>query len=252
MRYIFLALIFSFSILYADFLDDDMDGVENSYDKCPNTPFFELVDKYGCTVKKLKLKTSAKYSILFGYFYATDDIKQKSYFMDLSFYYKNISGYIESSRYSIDTESGQDDSTIALFYHYKNIVKYTFGAGAYLPTDNQADNKTDYFTSLKLSYTIDNYDVYISYKKTFMKDPQTVDTNTYTTGLGYTVNNKLYTSVSYQQNNSIYEKDLTLKYLSFYMDYYLKNNLYISTSYSKALNTQSIDKSYSLSLGYDF
>ena len=35
--------------------DRDLDGVPDRYDRCPNTPFFALVNKNGCTVKKLKL-----------------------------------------------------------------------------------------------------------------------------------------------------------------------------------------------------
>jgi hypothetical protein len=35
--------------------DQDMDGVPDRYDRCPETPFFALVNKEGCTVKKLKV-----------------------------------------------------------------------------------------------------------------------------------------------------------------------------------------------------
>ncbi len=32
-------------------LDSDNDGVADIYDKCKNTPFLELVDSKGCSVK---------------------------------------------------------------------------------------------------------------------------------------------------------------------------------------------------------
>ena len=32
-------------------MDKDNDGVLDSYDKCPNTPFTELVDADGCPLK---------------------------------------------------------------------------------------------------------------------------------------------------------------------------------------------------------
>ena len=35
--------------------DRDMDGVADRYDQCPNTPFFALVNKKGCTVRKIKV-----------------------------------------------------------------------------------------------------------------------------------------------------------------------------------------------------
>ena len=35
--------------------DRDMDGVVDRYDRCPHTPFFALVNKNGCTIKKIHL-----------------------------------------------------------------------------------------------------------------------------------------------------------------------------------------------------
>jgi hypothetical protein len=35
--------------------DRDLDGVPDRYDRCPHTPFFALVNKKGCMVKRLKV-----------------------------------------------------------------------------------------------------------------------------------------------------------------------------------------------------
>ena len=35
--------------------DRDMDGVIDKYDRCPHTPFFAIVNKKGCTVKRLHI-----------------------------------------------------------------------------------------------------------------------------------------------------------------------------------------------------
>ncbi len=43
--------------------DRDMDGVIDRYDRCPNTPFFALVNKNGCTVKQLKVSKKRKREI---------------------------------------------------------------------------------------------------------------------------------------------------------------------------------------------
>ena len=40
----------------AGFKDKDMDGIADSRDKCLHTPFFDLVDSKGCTVKTLAVK----------------------------------------------------------------------------------------------------------------------------------------------------------------------------------------------------
>jgi hypothetical protein len=41
--------------LKADYQDRDMDGVIDRYDRCPHTPFFALVNKKGCMIKKIKI-----------------------------------------------------------------------------------------------------------------------------------------------------------------------------------------------------
>ncbi len=35
--------------------DRDMDGVVDRYDRCPHTPFFALVNRHGCTIKRLNV-----------------------------------------------------------------------------------------------------------------------------------------------------------------------------------------------------
>ncbi len=41
----------------SSFVDSDTDGVPDKRDKCLSTPFFDLVDSSGCTVKTLAVKT---------------------------------------------------------------------------------------------------------------------------------------------------------------------------------------------------
>jgi len=38
------------------FKDSDMDGVIDKRDRCKHTPFFDQVDRRGCTVKTLVVK----------------------------------------------------------------------------------------------------------------------------------------------------------------------------------------------------
>lgn len=45
-------MLFSVLFLYG-YVDSDLDGVDDSVDKCPNTPFSDLVDESGCTIKSL-------------------------------------------------------------------------------------------------------------------------------------------------------------------------------------------------------
>jgi len=59
-RRVLLLLILIVFNLYG-YTDTDLDGVDDSIDKCPNTPFTDLVDKNGCSIKSLvKNKKSKK------------------------------------------------------------------------------------------------------------------------------------------------------------------------------------------------
>ncbi len=52
-----LILIFSLGLFANNgFKDKDMDGIADKRDMCLHTPFFDLVDSKGCTVKTLAVK----------------------------------------------------------------------------------------------------------------------------------------------------------------------------------------------------
>ncbi len=50
-----LIMLLSAFFLYG-YVDSDLDGVDDSVDKCPNTPFSDLVNESGCTIKSLVKK----------------------------------------------------------------------------------------------------------------------------------------------------------------------------------------------------
>ena len=250
MNYKYLLLFLLITNLKAEFIDSDLDGVEDSKDKCPNTPLFVLVNKDGCGVKNLK-EDNVTYSLSLGYFYSKDTTSYSSTYLNFSFSYKNFSGFIENSKYS-STTSGLDDTTIALYYTLNKKLIYTIGVGAYLPTNSDIkNNKTDPFISLKIAYIYKNFDTYILYQKTFMQDSNSYNSNLYTFNIGYNFTKKLYTSISYQQSDSIYQKEQTSKSINLFLSYYIKDNIFINTSYSKGLNSYT-NNSFSFAIGYDF
>ncbi len=51
-----LLLLTLHSIASNSFKDSDMDGVIDKRDRCKHTPFFDLVDRRGCTIKTLVVK----------------------------------------------------------------------------------------------------------------------------------------------------------------------------------------------------
>ena len=55
-------IIILFLTLFLFAQDSDMDGVDDKFDKCPNTPFLALVDKNGCQIKKIYTTTFTIYT----------------------------------------------------------------------------------------------------------------------------------------------------------------------------------------------
>jgi hypothetical protein len=249
-----LAIFLLLTILNAKFIDSDLDGVEDSLDKCPNSKLFDIVDKNGCTVRNLltdKKLNKINYSLSLGYFYSKDTTINKSYSLNFSINYNNFSAFIEASKYNIENESGIDDTTIALFYTFKSIFNYTIGAGVYLPTNKIKNNKTDFFTKIKVSYNYKAFDSYISYQKIFTKDENSSNIDSYSFALGYNINEKTYTSISYTYNK-IKSTNENSQYLSLFINYYINDNVYISSTYTKGLNSNSVKQSYYFNVGYDF
>jgi hypothetical protein len=78
--------ILAFSILLAanlayGYSDNDLDGIEDRYDRCPNTPFDAKVDKYGCTVKKTDTNIVNKgLTLRIGTTYRTDDVYDNNFY----------------------------------------------------------------------------------------------------------------------------------------------------------------------------
>ncbi len=252
---IVFSILFCVAFLKADFIDDDMDGVSNKLDQCPNTPFMALVDKNGCVTKKIDFEKDKSLDISIGYYHAKidDTYSQNSKSINLIYSYDKYTFILNSSRYDINqVGSGQDDTTIGAFYTFDNSIYSQIGMGVYLPTSDTVDNKTDYFIRAKFLYSKEQFDTTFSYTRTFMKDIGTVDANSYIVSFGYSFSNKFYSSLSYNSSDSIYTDSGRLNYLSLYLEYYLTDDIYISTTYSDGQSSDASDYSYSFDIGYKF
>lgn len=248
---LFICVLF----LQADFIDDDMDGVENSSDQCPNTPFMALVDKNGCITKKLEFTPNKSLDISIGYYHAKidDTYSQNSKSINLIYNYDKYTFILNTSRYDINqVGSGQDDTTIGAFYTFDSYIYSQIGVGAYLPTSDTSDNKIDYFVRAKFLYTKELFDTTFSYTKTFMKDVNTIDTNSYILSFGYSFSDKFYSSLSYSSSDSIYANSGKLDYLSLYLEYYFTDDIYLAATYSDGKTSDASDYSYSFDVGYRF
>jgi hypothetical protein len=239
-------LIFITLVLRADFIDDDMDGVENSMDRCPDSSILDIVDKYGCAIEKISLKKFSSYDISMGYYKSSDEVVDNSFSVSFGYTYGDISLYLYNLKYSVETESINNSS---IFVYYKFASNAWFGVGTYISDEN--DDKDDYFVALKRKFFYKDADFTINLKHIFIKDDDTKDSDSIDISLGYSLTNNLYTSFSYYYQTSSYDEE-NQQTLSFYLNYYFTKHFYISTDYIYGLSDSAIEHIYGISLGYSF
>ncbi len=271
MKYIFSLLLISAS-LFA-YVDSDMDGVDDSVDRCPNTPITDLVDTRGCS--KESLVDNNHFDIIVGMSFGqtdytlTPNTNTYATTAQVDYYYKDFSLQASTSFYNTSSkgynDSGMNDSTLAASYllHPTDDIGVRVGVGAILPTYNSDlnNNKTDYTASVNVNKSIDDASIFAGYSYTMVNDTDVVDannvvyyqnTNAYTIGAGYDFTPQIYASLSYYQANSIYKGVQDLKSASAYIFYTIDKNWFLNLSYSRGLSDSTSDSYGYASLGYYF
>jgi hypothetical protein len=273
---ILVLLLSLFSPLFA-YSDTDFDGVEDIRDKCPNTPFSELVDINGCTTKSLK--SPHNFDIITGISYSDSDYQTFNATDTLAttvqadYYYKTFSLQLSTSYFTTEgsdySDTGFNDSFIGASYQTLLLESFyiRFGVGAILPTyKTTLKNNTDYTASINLSYTLSNYSLFGGYAYTLINDADSEvlyddnttqtfnyqNTNTITLGAGYYAKKNLYLSLSYNNSNSIYTNIEDIQTASFYTYYSIDEHWFSTFSYAYGLSDSASKNYLSLRLGYFF
>ncbi|WP_457600119.1 transporter [Hydrogenivirga sp.] len=239
------------------FQDSDLDGVEDSRDRCPNTPILQLVDKYGCPLES-KRGVRGKFYLRVGGGVLKDGSEERTFSLfSVAYSYKRFYTSF-TTRYYLSSklyDPGMGDSS--LFLGYSGFVTDRLyilpGVRIKLPTgDSQySDGKVDYTPSLVLDYILDGYDVFAYLSYTFRGDSALRDTFSYSVGAGYDFTRSLYVSLSYDLSQSAVRSGYN-SYLSVFTLYDLTDGLYTTLSYSKGINEEATDHSLSVRLGIRF
>lgn len=255
-----LTLLLFSSVLFG-YVDNDMDGVDDSEDLCPNTPMFDLVSLNGCSKTKLQNISIHHFDIIFGKSYSND--KGNSFnttAFQANYYYKNFSlqfstSYLISQLANPNTQ-GEKDSYINLFYKlkFKKSLLIYIGAGINFPLLKVNNNSADYSYSISLKYIINNFFLLsgLGYTKIGEIDHSTMYQNThyYSFGLGYHITKKTYVSLNYYQAKNIYHQLEDINTLSIYLHYGLDAHWFIGINYSRGLNKDTIKNNLGVRIGY--
>lgn len=272
MKYIFIIFLL-FNISLSAYEDVDMDGVEDSIDKCPNTSITDLVDINGCTKKALV--SPHHFDIIMGSSYSQVDYNtlEKTNTiagtLQVDYYYKNLSLQVATSYFNSDSPSysnnGLNDSFIAAYYQLRPMTNLSLrvGVGLVLPTYESGlnNNNTDYVANVGLSYSLSSMNIFGGYGFTLVNDDDidTVDTfvqyqdiNSFYGGIGFYPTSKMYLSASYNSSDSIYVNTTTIESASAYAYYSINENWFSTFSYAYGLSDSASNHSGSIRIGYYF
>lgn len=261
-----LIFIIAASLSLMAYSDYDMDGVDDAIDKCPNTPFSELVDIEGCTIKKLwsEQHLSVIYGISFSEadYATTKNTDTFSQTLQIDYYYEDFSFQASSSYYKTDDDSGMNDSFLGAYYKFSPSKELTLrvGGGVIFPTYDTAldNNNMDIMVSASFSYMFEKTNLFGGYSYTVINDDDVLgivsyqDTHSYSAGAGFYVLNDLYVSGYYTNSESIYKGTGEIETLSLYTFYTINKNWFSTFSYSYGLSESASDNSVALRLGYYF
>lgn len=270
---LFLWLIMFQGISYA-YIDSDFDGVEDHMDQCKNTPFSDLVDKRGCSVKKVPIaKAVGRLTVMIGanYAYYRSDTGNKtktlaeSLEIDYDINRIKVQLYISrfntvNSPYSQYNATDFADTRLSLGYTLDPILpnlQLTLGGGIALPSYQGAmhNNRADFFGTLTANYFIGKTSLFAGYTYTYIGDRDLPDlkyqnTKAVNLGIGYSFTPNLYSSLAWFWSDSIISSAPDIKNISIFTYINLDPKLFTTLTLSHDLDDNAVSNSYGLQIGY--
>ena len=263
-KVIILALLANVYTYATPISDQDLDGVPDSMDRCPNTPFLNEVNLHGCTTTILILPDeteSDSMTLTLGYGFSTNEDLSKREEQDtakiqLSYYHNNWSYSLRTGHYAHNEGSGILDTSFKIKKRVelaKNL-KLGLGVGIRLPSYDFVGNKTDYtlYSSLRY-YPSSSYSIFSGYNHTFIKDEKIVtplqDTNNFYIGAGEFFTPNFYANISYSYFESKFTNRHASKSLGSTIYYKINKKWFTTLSYRREFDDDLHD-SLMLKVGY--
>ncbi len=248
-----LGVAFSYGSSGVLFQDEDLDGVEDSRDKCPGTPFLMLVDKNGCPIEKVR----PRFYLRYGFTYS-ENTGSETYLSLLTFALSYKRFYLSATgRYYHRLEnlgSGLGDTSFYGSYTVKLENIYLIpGFRLRFPTGDRrfSDQYTDTTFSLVGDVFLNGIDIVLFGSYTIKGNPALKNTYTLSAGPGYYFTESFYASVSYDAVSSAVSGRLN-HYLSLFTLLDIAGPLYSTLSYSRGLSERAVDNTLTVRIGLRF
>ncbi len=264
MSFFKLALIASLAIssIYA-YVDNDIDGVDDSVDLCLNTPLDVIVDSDGCgedekgeSALTLKIGSDVRFNTL------SDSVRTINFFANYSFKDWDVS--LSNSHYTTNNDipeisNASGDFYLTSGYLFQSDQFYTkFSMGMKFATADESvgTGEIDYLASINLSYFLnDRQDLSFYYGYTKSGDSATVnyqDFSSLSLGSGLSLTEKWYSSISYDYSGSNSEDIDAYQALSWFNRYALTKKFFVVFNYTYGLDELSYDHTLSCEVGAHF
>lgn len=278
MKKIFLVISLLLYTTLFSYIDSDFDGVDDAVDRCPNTPFMELVDINGCTT--MSLISPHNFDIIIGTSYSDSDyqtlnqIDTTSSSLQVDYYYKKFSLQVSTSYFKTKGSGYQDsglyDSFLGASYQFELLKELSLrvGTGIIIPTYKTSlnNNKMDYVGTLNFSYTLSSFNIFGGYSYTMINDDDITiiynsntvqnikyqNTNAFNAGIGYYFTNSFYANISFNSSSSVYATSEDIQTSSVYLYYTVDEHWFSTFSYAKGISASASKNYASLRFGYFF
>ena len=259
-------LIFSFFLFYSSLLgyeDSDIDGVDDAIDLCPDSSFDKLVDEDGCAEDE---HYWGSVTLQLGNDIALDEDNNKinNYSFLGSYSYKKwYLSLSNTQQTTYDKSNNRSTSGGDIYFNsgYQlnhNNLQTDIGFGVKLATANKTigTGENDYFGSIGFNYFMnEKLMLFTQIGYTFTGDNNETsyqNSLAYSLGAGYMFNPQWYSSISYDDSDSIYQNTERYKSFSWLNSYSFLDDYFISFNYTYGLDDLSYPHIFSLKLGTTF
>ena len=244
------------------YVDQDIDGVDDSYDLCLNTPFDVIVDERGCAYDK---KFLGKITLQIGSDINFDTLSNTSSNLNLfvNYNYNHWDFSFSSSNYrttNLNTISSSENNLyLTMGYLFQNTsfnTKVSVGTKFALTDDETTGRDNDYFSSINFDYFINKkQNIFFYYNYTLSGDSATIDYKnfySYSIGTGYSLSDHWYRALSYNYSESISSEDEAYRAISWFNSYALTEKFFVTCNYAYTLGNLSYDHTLSFTIGAHF
>lgn len=246
-------LLLVLNSLLCSYVDNDIDGVDDAVDLCPDTSFDQLVDVNGCPENQVYhglLTLQIANEINFDEFSTRDN--NYNFFSNYQYHPWNLS-VSNSQQTNIDSAG---DIYINVGYNFSTDAlqnKILLGTKIAQANELLGTGENDYATALHLNYTISKKQTLFTHLNYSLNgDSLKIDyknTLGYTLGTSYLLTPDWYSMFSYDYAQSIYTQGVAYQAVSLFSSYKITNDFFASINYTQGVDTLSYKHSLSFGLG---